>query len=586
MNQLRYAVAVLLLVVVTLASCGGPPAINAGNKEATDFLVAKGADGFQLPISVLFDRLYLTRLVPQGGQVPPEDVRGFLDTLLLDTLTGRAAEEVNLDNYYFDRWTYRLRYHDFLLKAFFDEQVRYKLDADSAEILDFYNQHLDLFSYPAQVQLSHILLTSAGLLVSDDSSYFKSLTPEALEDTVRNLAYGLYDSVQAGADFGDLAMRYSHDEVSNKKYGYIGWTTRGQYIDPFDSVAFNLEPLQAAEPYRDRDGWHLLYIQDKMAEGPVSLERDGVWDGVKTTLINVRADSISNILLDSLHREMTIEYNEPLLDTNVFLVEDSQWAGIANGRDTVDFRFLKNAEQNYRSRYRVANTTPDMKKLMIQEVGMRFTIVKAAEDLGIDTLGYVRRERATLAHNTRKAILERQRFDPAWKPTDSVADAFYVTHIDRYQFDQPYRVDRIVVNDSVPAVYLRDLAESGYDFAELVNDYIPEGEGLVGRYEPLGWVGAAELDSALYAAVQRTAVGQTSRPVPFHGEWHLYKLREARQEQSPLQARGAIVSELVRDYRLAALKASLAALMTKFGVTAATKLPAVFLPPVGDRLVH
>jgi hypothetical protein len=586
MFQLRYAVAVLLFITLLLAGCGGPPPINSANKASSNVTVAQGDNDFVLTAETLYDRLFLTKLVPQGGQVPPEEARAFLDTLLLDTLTGKAADEINLSDHYLDRWTYRLRYHDFLLKTFFDEQVRYRIDADSAEILDFYNQHLDLFSYPAQVQLSHILLTGAGLLVSDDSSYFKALSPEALEDTVRNLAYGLYDSLQGGADFGDLAMRYSHDEVTNKKYGYLGWTTRGQYIDPFDSVAFNLNPKQAAEPYLDRDGWHLLYIEDKMAEGPVSLERDGVWDGVKTTLVNVRADSMSNLLLDSLHRAMTIEYNEPLLDTNAFLVDDSQWAGIANGRDTIDFRFLKNTEQTYRGRFKVANTTPEMKRAMIQEVGLRFTIVKAVSDLRLDTLAYVRRERATLEHNTRKSIMERKRFDPSWKPSDSTVDAFYYAHIDRYQFDQPYNVDRIVVNDSVLAVYLRDLAESGYEFTGLVDEYIPEGQGLTGRYETLGWIGSNDIDSALMAVIQRTPFGGVSRPAFFNGEWQLFRVREARQEQSLFQARGAIVSNLVRDYRQAALKAELASLMAKFGVTVNDKLPAFFLPPVSDRLIH
>ena len=584
MSLLRYAVAVLVVVTLSLAGCGGPPPINSTTKSTSDIIVAHGNGDFALKIGHLFDRLMMTTLVPQGGEVPAADARGYLDTLLLDTLTGMAADDVDLADNYLDRWTYRLRYHDFLLKTFFDEQARYRVNPDSADILEFYNQNLELFSYPAQVQLSHILITQAGLLASDDSSFFKSLTPEALEDTVRNLAHALYDSVQTGTDFGDLAMRFSHDEISNRKYGYIGWTPKGQYIDPFDSMAFNLDPLEAAEPYRDKDGWHLLYIEDKLPEGPVSLERDGVWEGVKTTLANVRIDSISTRLVDSLHQAMTIVYNEPLLDTNVYLVADSVWAGIANGRDTIDFRFLKNSEQTYRGRFKIPSTTPEVRRLMIQEVGVRFTIVKAAEDLGLDTLGYVRKERETLAHNTKKAILEKNRFDPSWKPQDSAVEAFYAANIKRYKFDQPYHVDRIVVNDSVLAVYLRDLAESGYEFTDLVKEYIPEEQGLRGRYETLGWLGKDEIDSTLYAAIQRTPFGGVSHPVSLRGEWHLLRVREVRQEQSRIQAWGAIVSELVRDYRWNALRTSLDSLKATYGVTVTGKLPPIFLPPVKDRM--
>ena len=166
------------------------------------------------------------------------------------------------------------------------------------------------------------------------------------------------------------------------------------------------------------------------------------------------------------------------------------------------------------------------------------------------------------------------------------ATAFYASHIDRYQFDQPFDIAQIVVNDSVLAIYLKDLAESGYDFTTLVDEYIPEGEGLRGRYEVLGWIGPNEVDSGLYSAAKRTAVGQVSRPTLINGEWHLVKVREARQQQSLLQAKGNIVSELVRNYREAALARSLNELMARYHVTTAKKLPTFFLPPVPDRTHH
>ena len=95
-----------------------------------------------------------------------------------------------------------------------------------------------------------------------------------------------------------------------------------------------------------------------------------------------------------------------------------------------------------------------------------------------------------------------------------------------------------------------------------------------------------DVDSALYAASQRTPAGGVSRPVAINGEWHLVKVLELRQQQSLVQARGAIVSELVRAYRHAAIQAALDSLKTRMGVTVATKLPPFFLPPVGDRVLR
>lgn len=579
----RYSCALFVCLVFLLTGCGGPPSINQENKATAEVVVASGDDGFSLAIEPLYDRLVKTTLVPQGGKVDSAAVREHVDSLLLDTLTGLAAQDVNIRDYYLDYWSYRLRYNDFLVSAFFDNLIRYKIETDSAEIRQFYEDNKEAFSYPEQVELYHILVTESGLLQSDDSSYYKSLDEATLDSAVEAYARSLYDSIQAGTDFGEIAFRYSHDEISNKKFGYIGWTRRGQYIDPFDSIAFSMDVPSVSEPYQDRDGWHILMIEDYLPEGPVALEREGVWDGVKETLVRSRVDSLSRILLDSLLQDVTYEYNEALLDTITFDVHDSLWAAVVNDLDTIDFRYLKQAEQNFTRRFRVPSATPDQKKLLLQEVAVRFVIARAANTLGVDTIAYVREERDRLRFLTAKSILEADRFDPAWRPDDSTLEAYYRDNPQLFHVEQPFRIAQIVVNDSVLAVYLRDLAASGYDFPSLVDEYIPDGEGFTGRYEEIGWVGPNDVDSAIYSAALATASGNVSRPAKTAEGWHLVKVLDHRRSQTYVEAKGAISVGMVRRYRREAIQAALNELIARYGIVVNEDLPDIYLLPVKDR---
>ena len=69
----------------------------------------------------------------------------------------------------------------------------------------------------------------------------------------------IYDKIQKGADFSELARRYSEDQSSSEKGGLLPLLTTGQIIPSFEKAAFALNEIgEVSKPVRTEFGWHII----------------------------------------------------------------------------------------------------------------------------------------------------------------------------------------------------------------------------------------------------------------------------------------------------------------------------------------
>lgn len=105
----------------------------------------------------------------------------------------------------------------------------------------------DIRPSDGEVEASHILLLTRGL------------KPEAAEAQKERID-SLYKVVIAeGADFADVARRFSQDPGSARNGGSLGWFGRGMMVQPFDSVAFALADGEISKPLATSFGYHIIY---------------------------------------------------------------------------------------------------------------------------------------------------------------------------------------------------------------------------------------------------------------------------------------------------------------------------------------
>ncbi len=137
-----------------------------------------------------------------------------------------------------------------IVRVMQQENRRSQSEVSPERIDEFYTSNKLRFYQHEAVHLRQIILTP----LADEGTAL-------LEQTARQIIRELED----GADFGDLARRYSQDDMS-RRGGDWGWIKREDIRRELASVAFELEPGGHSEPVQLDGNIFILYIEDKREE--------------------------------------------------------------------------------------------------------------------------------------------------------------------------------------------------------------------------------------------------------------------------------------------------------------------------------
>ncbi len=111
-----------------------------------------------------------------------------------------------------------------------------------------------------KVRASHILIQ---LLPSDNDMEAK-----------RGQADSLYRSILDGADYAELAKRFSDDENSRDSGGELGWYAANDLLPEFIRALTDLEIGQISPPVVSEYGFHIIRLEDKRQASPIDIEED------------------------------------------------------------------------------------------------------------------------------------------------------------------------------------------------------------------------------------------------------------------------------------------------------------------------
>lgn len=123
-----------------------------------------------------------------------------------------------------------------------------------AEIEEWYAKHRHYFTKPESAHASHIVI---HLQQDEDDSEAR----EKLE--------GAMEKLEGGADFGEVAGEMS--DCADQK-GDLGTFPRGQMVEEFEDVVFNLEPGTHSDIFRSPFGLHIAKLHEKTEAEVTPLE--------------------------------------------------------------------------------------------------------------------------------------------------------------------------------------------------------------------------------------------------------------------------------------------------------------------------
>ncbi len=135
-------------------------------------------------------------------------------------------------------------------------QVAGSIPVTQADLQAYYNQHQDEFRIPETVTVRHILIKTPT--PGPDGK----VDPKAV-DAAKAKADDIDKQLKAGANFADLAKKYSDDPGSAQQGGLLPPITRGRTVPEFEQAAFNTPKGQMTGVVRTSYGFHIILVEDK-----------------------------------------------------------------------------------------------------------------------------------------------------------------------------------------------------------------------------------------------------------------------------------------------------------------------------------
>ncbi|MCX7078063.1 MAG: peptidylprolyl isomerase SurA [Pseudomonas sp.] len=131
------------------------------------------------------------------------------------------------------------------------------------------------------------------------------------EEETKRLAQKLYDRIEAGEDFAELAKSYSEDPGSALNGGDLNWVDPNSLVPEFREVMAKAPQGQLSKPFKTQYGWHVLEVLGRRATDSTSQARE---QQAMTVLRNRKYDEELQTWLRQIRDEAYVEIKLPGAD--------------------------------------------------------------------------------------------------------------------------------------------------------------------------------------------------------------------------------------------------------------------------------
>ncbi len=128
------------------------------------------------------------------------------------------------------------------------------------------------------------------------------------EAETKILAQRLYDRIQAGEDFAELAKSFSEDPGSALNGGDLNWIDPNALVPEFREVMANAPQGQVSKPFKTQYGWHVLEVLGRRATDSTAQARE---QQAMTVLRNRKYDEELQSWLRQIRDEAYVEIKLP-----------------------------------------------------------------------------------------------------------------------------------------------------------------------------------------------------------------------------------------------------------------------------------
>jgi peptidyl-prolyl cis-trans isomerase D len=179
-------------------------------------------------------------------------------------------------------------------------QLRQNTVVTDDELKDVYRQNIQQFQVPNRVHAEHILLMTVGGKTDAEVAEVKKKAEDILAEAKKK-----------GANFEDLAKKYSEDPGSKAKGGDLGWVLQGQTVPEFEKAAFSLNKGEISDLIKTQYGFHIIKVLDK--ETAHTKTFDEVKDSLRPNYLLNKVDQQASTIADQMSADIR-QSNKTTLD--------------------------------------------------------------------------------------------------------------------------------------------------------------------------------------------------------------------------------------------------------------------------------
>jgi peptidyl-prolyl cis-trans isomerase D len=169
-------------------------------------------------------------------------------------------------------------------------QIRQNTPVTDDELKAIYQQNIQQYQVPNRVHAEHILFMTVGKTDAEVAE-IKAKAEDVLAQAKKK-----------GADFEELAKKYSEDPGSKTKNGDLGWLVQGQTVPEFEKAAFGMNRGEVSDLVKTQYGFHIIKVLDKETAHTKTFEE--VKDSIRAPYLLQKADQIAGAAADKLSADI------------------------------------------------------------------------------------------------------------------------------------------------------------------------------------------------------------------------------------------------------------------------------------------
>lgn len=379
--------------------------------------------------------------------------------------------------------------------------------------------------------------------------------------TTEEEANRLYESLQKGAEFNQLARQVFSDSTLKNNGGYLGYFSWGDMDEAFENACYQMKPGEISKPVKTKTGYSIIKVEDRQRQ-PLLTENEYL--NKKPQIIRLlrisKKSEAEKRYIGQFFNETKLRFNDEALDLllkklnhatlteNEQSVSNAQFACLEFENQPLSIAHVEAMINRMPEYHRLKTYSIDNLKTVIQGLLIQEKLLGLAEKTGYEKNPVVI-EAIANADNNLFLKYKRAEIIREAVVSDSIAREYFMQNKTDFELPAEISIQEIIIDNHQQALNLKKELLQGADFAALARQHslrkwTAQNGGVI-DFTPLDRFGNLKDD------LWQAAEGELLGPIGFEGFYGIFKVLGKKDQQIPeYESIKEKVQQAVRDTKV------------------------------------